>query len=193
MNTSVRTIPGAFIAWMAFVAGAPGPAAATGCLDYDLQHIVPLGQLDSVSNSQMGRIVHDGGAFVYAVVRDDGLRTYTVDGNSVTLSTVVNLGGTYDLAISDAWLYAATVGGLRILDRTDGSNPVVVGSYAPPTTAVDVVGSLAFATTEQDLDLRILDVTDPASPREIGTVDIPSIGRTVQVQSSTACCPTVCS
>jgi hypothetical protein len=75
-----------------------------------------------------------------------------------------------DIAISDNIAYvAAGMDGLRIINVTDPSNPLEIGSYNTPSEADSVVvaGKYAYVTCSYE-GLRIIDIADPTTPKEIG-------------------------
>jgi len=64
---------------------------------------------------------------------------------------------------------AAGIAGLRVLDISDPTAPVEVGSYGKGAGDIFVLNSTAYVATDNE-GLYILDVSDPTAPRQIGHV-----------------------
>ena len=95
-----------------------------------------------------------------------------------------------DVKVRDGLLYAATAGaGLLIFDVRDPSAPQLLGQYIvwvspqSPENFVDVhnifissAGDIVYAINQShpQSDLRLIDVSDPASPREAGRFVVPT-------------------
>lgn len=103
----------------------------------------------------------------------------------------------FDVAVSPDGRYCLIVGGqqgsLHILDISDPSNPIEVGSYDPPGQALGVAVGLraqhngAWNNADRLLayvaaagyGLRIIDITDATSPAEIGAYNTPGTAHNV--------------
>ena len=85
--------------------------------------------------------------------------------------------GVKDIEVVDGFAYVVSRKGLnrenptlRILDVSNPTSPVEVGSFDNSVGAgdVEVVGGLAYITDHGYGSLRIIDVSDPTAPIEIG-------------------------
>ncbi|MBC8254828.1 MAG: hypothetical protein H8E35_12500 [Ardenticatenia bacterium] len=89
-----------------------------------------------------------------------------------------------------------TNGGLRVVDVSDPASPSELGFYYTPgsAAAVAVSGSMAYVADAGSWDgsqyvgsgLRVVDVSNPASPTELGFYDTPGDAGAVAVVGSTA-------
>jgi hypothetical protein len=100
-----------------------------------------------------------------------------------TLRFMGQFGGSIDaVAAAGAYVYFGEGPVLRILDRSGSGALVPLGQTAPlpggPIRGVAVAGGRAYVAAG-DAGLRVIDVSDPPSPEEIGAVDSP--GREVDV------------
>ena len=112
----------------------------------------------------------------------------TVDSVPRPLSFVPIPGSAKNVDVSGDFAYvAAGASGLQVVNVSDRSNPVVVGSFDTPGTANDVkvVGSTAFIA-DGSAGLQLVNVTDPANPTIIGAVDTPGDAKDVVVRGNLA-------
>jgi hypothetical protein len=64
---------------------------------------------------------------------------------------------------------------LRVIDISNPTNPVEIGSYDTPGEAFGVYVSGNFAyVADRDSGLRVIDISNPKNPVEIGFYDTPS-------------------
>ena len=79
-----------------------------------------------------------------------------------------------DVFVTNSYAYVAADGLLSILNISDPSNPVQVGSYDTPgsTRGVYVSGNYAYVA-DSSSGLRVIDISTPASPSEVGYYDTP--------------------
>ena len=80
-------------------------------------------------------------------------------------------GDAREVALSGDYAYICESGSLRIVDVSDPTTPVEVGSYSPPygdgpCTTIAVAGNYVY--TGGYYTLNILDVTNPAAPVRVG-------------------------
>lgn len=117
----------------------------------------------------------------YAYTASDGYGIINVsDPTSPTLTYSPGLGG-YDIVVRDNLAYIAGGDALEIIDVTQPSRPVQVGTYetAGSAQAVAVAGNYAYVADASSNDsegqsgLRILDVSIPSTPVLVGSYDIP--------------------
>lgn len=86
-----------------------------------------------------------------------------------------------DIAVSNGYAYVATESGLRIVDVSNPAHPLEVGAYVPPlitgdrnlqgVTGVEVgqaAGQIYAYVAAQDAGLRVVNVSNPARPVEVG-------------------------
>ncbi|HBY94258.1 MAG TPA: hypothetical protein DEP84_09895, partial [Chloroflexi bacterium] len=107
-------------------------------------------------------------------------------------------GPTYDVAVAGNYAYvAAQWAGLRVVDVSNPASPREVGASDNPgdawDVAVAVAGNYAYVVHYvyetnmiRDSGLRVVDVSNPASPREVGIVDTPGQSHDVAVAGSYA-------
>jgi hypothetical protein len=69
--------------------------------------------------------------------------------------------------VIDKTAYVAIGDQLQIVDITDSSNPVIKGAYIGTVNYVTVVGTFAYVCGDAS-GLKILDITNPAQPVEMG-------------------------
>ncbi len=83
-------------------------------------------------------------------------------------------GETADLALEGDFAFCATRSGLLVLDLAGGADPVPVGFLPMPDDArgIAVRAGLAYLAPE-DVGLRVVDVSDPTAPFEIGSCPLP--------------------
>jgi len=99
-----------------------------------------------------------------------------------------NWNNTNRLFVKDNLAYVAVDDyGLDMINVTDPSNPTLVGEYVPTggfgIHDVYVVGQYAYVLADQ---LRIVDVSSPAAPSEMGAFDTPGDARRLCVADSIA-------
>ncbi len=113
----------------------------------------------------------------------EGNYAYVVDNNSRLLH-IIDVSG-YPVQVNDPWTgivgakaldvvgnyaYVGTAGsGFKVLDVSDPSQPVEVGTYSTNAefSDVKVIGNYAYAAAGY-LGLLVFDITDPAHPAEVG-------------------------
>ena len=92
-------------------------------------------------------------------------------------------GSAWNVTLDQSLAYVADFGGgLRIVDVSDTTNPVEIGSLVPAsrTYSVRVVDNLAYLANGRD-GVGIVDVSDPSAPAEVGTLDTPDLAWRVAV------------
>jgi hypothetical protein len=121
---------------------------------------------------------HIGGTFNDLVVRGNfaylaaGPRVQILDVSDPSAPTLLSQSlvlpnRIQDIALDGNYVYAANgEGGLHILDVSDLTNPVLLGSYSGLANTVAVNGSHAYVTADQ---LDVLDVSNPTQPIKVGS------------------------
>jgi hypothetical protein len=96
------------------------------------------------------------------------------------------MGGVHDAAVNDHYVLAATGAGLEVIDVADKENPVVVGQM-PMSIAYRVAadGEYAYVASLFD-DLRIVDISDPATPALVAEVVLPDNAEDILIQGEVA-------
>ncbi|HEX7344627.1 MAG TPA: hypothetical protein VF398_10200 [bacterium] len=98
---------------------------------------------------------------------------------------ILHTGEVFEVAVSGGTAYWACGSGLVI---TNDSPPLqVIGSYPVQNVAVSVAVSGRYAYVSETLaGVRVLDVSDPASPFEVGIYPTPYGGADVEVSGNYA-------
>lgn len=123
------------------------------------------------------------GDHAYVAAGEGGLRV--IDISDPAAPTEVGFyatpGSAWSIAAAENTAYVAAGDGLHILDISNPIAPTSIGFYGTPDAALDVavVGSIAyiaetFSEDDNPLErggLRIVDVSDPAAPKEIISYD----------------------
>ena len=78
-----------------------------------------------------------------------------------------------DVEVVGRYVYAALSYGLDILDVSDPTHPLPVGSYDNSGRAYAVAVSGDYVYIAGDTGLVVLDVSDPANPKRVGEHDTP--------------------
>ena len=98
-------------------------------------------------------------------------------------------GMVHDVFVQGNYAYIHARGILVILDVSAPSHPTVIGCAVPQIVSWDgglyIQGSLAYVA-DVNSGLRIIDVSSPSSPVEVGFYDTPGYARDVYVQSGLA-------
>jgi hypothetical protein len=119
----------------------------------------------------------------YVVDATDGAAPHLVGGIETNSSLVFKR-----VAVAGSFAYVACGGaGLRVINISNPSAPVIVGAYDTPGFAqgVAVNGSYAYIA-DDSAGLRILNISNPASPTSVGVVDTPGLASDVAVAGSYA-------
>jgi len=100
----------------------------------------------------------------------------TGDSETLVQGHLVLSGVIESIAVSGLYVFvAAGDAGLRVIDVSDPSAPVEVGSYdAVPAFDVGASGSHAYVAAGEE-GLRVVDLHDPSSPFEVATIDRPGL------------------
>ncbi|MBL0062892.1 MAG: T9SS type A sorting domain-containing protein [bacterium] len=148
-----------------------------GLLIYDTsvpESPVLAGSVPWTGYSAEVRIVN---GYLYAAKGDSGMVVYSLS-SPTTPVAVTNVhesdAGYYRLTQHDTLLIVGTNRGLEVFDVREPAEPVFLGQYQAAHNeyigALDVVGTLAYCATE--MNLRVLDLTNPALPADLGTIDM---------------------
>jgi hypothetical protein len=83
---------------------------------------------------------------------------------------------------------AAYGGGLRIIDVGDGGRPVESGFIATPGSAdyITVVDEIAVVSSHWSGEPRLIDLSDPTHPIDLGTLPVESLAGRVDVEGTLA-------
>lgn len=118
--------------------------------------------------------------YAYVAAGAGGLRVLDVSNPAapVEVTAMASVAPAWGTAIAGAYLYLAADDGLHIFDLSDPAAPRAASFFATRDVAHDVAvaGSLAYVAesySQGDASpdrggLRMIDITDPASPREVG-------------------------
>ncbi|HVZ76266.1 MAG TPA: immunoglobulin-like domain-containing protein [Candidatus Paceibacterota bacterium] len=108
-----------------------------------------------------------------------------VAGSNPTLATSTAVGGsTYGVYTSGNYAYVAA-GSVRIVDTTQPGASKVVGSYTGTTQAQSIVVSGKYAYVgDASAGLAILDVSNPASPTLVGSLNYSTVGHPLSIALS---------
>lgn len=140
----------------------------------------------------------DGEVFV----GNDGSCTITVTNSSFSdtatlvvrtfaptaLSAIPIPGYANNVDVNNGFAYvAAGATGLQIVDVSNPSQPVIVGSQDTPGNANDVrvVGALAYVA-DGSAGLQVIDISDPVHPTIVGSVDTPGEAQDVMIEGTRA-------
>jgi hypothetical protein len=97
-------------------------------------------------------------------------------------------GATKAVFVERDYAYIGEGGALTVLDITDSTAPTVVGKTAVfPDIVQDIYvsGDYAYVAAD-DAGLRVMDVSDPANPTEVGYYDTPGCAKGVDISGSYA-------
>lgn len=140
-----------------------------------------VGSLDTPGNANGVKVV---GNRAYVADGSEGLQVIDISSptNPVLLNSVDTPGEARKVAVNGSYVYVADgSGGLQIIDTAALEAPAIVGSVS--TTAVvsgvDVSGD--FAVTIEGpgpLVLRVVNVSDPATPQVVGELQLDAYGKT---------------
>jgi len=108
---------------------------------------------------------HIAGHFAFAAVRG-GLLVLDVAPAQPTQAAFLPLSGVSDIAVEGDHAYLAG-GEFRVVDITAPHAPLLVGSCASPGHALVVGGGYAYVLVSWE-GIRIIDISEPANPAEIG-------------------------
>ena len=99
--------------------------------------------------------------------------TSTNQDSTEPIEFVGQMGGSvYAVMVQDNYAYLGVGPRLVILDVSEPANPIIAGqttTLPDVVTGVYVAGNYAYAVVRHDGGLRVIDVSDPAMPREVGT------------------------
>ncbi|WP_367344059.1 PGF-pre-PGF domain-containing protein [Methanomethylovorans sp.] len=127
----------------------------------------------------------------YAYIANSGLMILNITDPKLPQIESIYYNDSYDtigVAVKDDHAYMASVfGGLLIIDTTDPSTPVYVGSY-DTDDAQSVVISDNYAYIANGFSgLLILDITDPAAPAYVSHYDTAGYANDIAVTDGYAC------
>ena len=112
------------------------------------------------------------GNYAYVTHTYKGVRIFDISDPTIPekMSFFETSGTLYDVQVSDSYAYVAN-GDLHVLDISNPTNPVKVGSLFTPddATSVFVHGNLVYLSGVNGL--YIIDITNPSSPKKIGFFD----------------------
>ena len=92
-----------------------------------------------------------------------------------------------NVAVTDDYAYIADrLGGMSVIDVSDPSDPVQVGTYTMPGGAADVAIAGSFAYVAGRQGLQIVDLSDTAAPVPAGSYQVPSWPNRVEVKGDLA-------
>jgi hypothetical protein len=179
-----------------FVAEEPGDYLVLGTLG-ETSATVPIRVEERVHDRQLERVGHMGipnahtadlwvfgNAAYLGTYMDDKLRVYDISdpANPVLTDSIqvdarrindVMANPDENFAIMTREGAANRVNGIVILDITDPLHPTVAGEYTETVPGgvhtTWIVGELVYATHNGTGDMRIIDVSDRANPKEVGS------------------------
>jgi hypothetical protein len=81
-------------------------------------------------------------------------------------------GQPHRMDVKNGYAYlAAGDSGLQIVDATNPSNPHIVGTYSTEEPSLDIVADNNYAYLLDFSHMRILDISNPTMPNELGEID----------------------
>lgn len=135
-------------------------------------------QLSSVHNGAMGVAIRGEYAYVASSLYGDGSLIVIDIGDPaspITRGTAALPGGARTVAVEGAHAYVTVLNdGLRIVNVTSPTNPVVVGHF-PGTGVLDAAVENGYAYVGTSDGLHIVNVTNPSVPVEVALYGVNSI------------------
>ncbi len=116
------------------------------------------------------------GSYAYTVCKDSGLQIVNIDNprNPVVEGFLDTPGFARRIFIDSTLAYVAdTEGGLRIIDVSSSANPFELGFMDSSAGTFDVVVSGNYAYLADGNDMRIINITNPGNPLEVGHHNVP--------------------
>lgn len=138
----------------------------------DPTHPIIIG---SLSTGGYAEGISVAGQYAYVATYSNGLYVVNLSNPSTpTLETVVNPEGyEVDVFVSESLLYLSSGAwnGLRILDISNPTSPIEIGSYRTTDWiyGIEVIGDYAYLA-DGGYGVIILDISNPASPKSAGWV-----------------------
>jgi hypothetical protein len=120
------------------------------------------------------------GNLAYVAATASGLHIVDVSvaAAPVALGSIGTFSFAGGLAVLGSFAYVADNSGLSIVNVTDPAAPFIVGRIALNANGVAVRGRFAYVASPFE-GLKVIDVSDPANPTEIGFFDTPGFARRV--------------
>jgi hypothetical protein len=124
-----------------------------------------------------GRAYNVAVAGHYAYIADDtgGLRIIDISDPSAPIEVgyYATPGYYYDLSVAGDYVFVADGGGFLVFDVSNLAAPSIIGSFDRLyVTGIDVVGDYAYLADAWS-GLRIVDISNPSAPIEVGFYDLP--------------------
>jgi len=175
----IATTGGPNGAWDLTVSGDFLYAATSSRLEiFDIANPVSPIQLSSIHNGAMGVAIRGDYAYVASSLYGNG-SLITIDvgdpTSPITRGTAALPDGARTVAVEGAHAYVTVLNdGLRIVNVTSPTNPVVVGHF-PGTGVSDAAVADGYAYVGASDGLHIVDVTNPSFPVEAGLYSVNSV------------------
>ncbi len=147
-----------------------------------------LGTLDLNADVQ-SVFVEGNTAYLLSPYEGSGLYTVDVSDPSTPLLSgfYETPGNAFGIYVLNSIAYIADgKGGLSIADTSNPASPSFLGYFKENTKRVFVEGNIAYAASGSGSDLFIIDVSDPASPTVISSLEIEQGDKDIYVSASKA-------
>lgn len=129
-----------------------------------------------------GKVVGMSGSIVY--ILNGAFQIDEFVANPQRMARFPTLTNAFDVTVQGRFAYlAGQSAGLRIIDVSDTSSPVLVGQQSEPSDSVAVQGDRAFVAGSNGF--RIVDLANPAAPVTLGSV--PGAATDVALSDGFAC------
>jgi hypothetical protein len=147
----------------------------------DTEHMVEVGYVDTPGQSYEIAV---SGDYAYVADGDSGLRVINISSpmTPMEVGAIDTPGNAIGVAVSDGFAYVADAEeGLRIIDVSNPSHPAEVSAprWIADARAVAVAGNRACVVSRYVFysyggftQLRVLDISDPTDPRNLGPEEI---------------------
>ena len=154
-------------------------AGGSGLRIVDISNPAHLNEVGFYDTPGWATAVSLSGSYAYVADFGEGLRIIEISDptNPREVGSYPTPGYARDVAVSGSYAYVAAMrGGLCIVNVSEPANPTGVGCYYAQERVSDVavMGSYAYVTVGSGL--RIMDISDPAHPIEIGSCNMPTAG-----------------
>ena len=140
----------------------------------DPAHPVMVGKSSPLSGNIASIRIANGYAYVADFLDGFAIMSLASPTTPVKVSSL-SIGWAVDVEISGNYAYIADTNSVKIIDVTDKANPIAIANYEPSNIHsnvkdIAIAGNYAYVAYGWDGGLRILDISTPATPLEVGTL-----------------------